>query len=161
MESEAGAAVGLALPPHPDSSILTSGLRMTWWGAECGMGSSFESLRMSGLEAQEAYFHRNRSCWRPAPGRMKTRIGIRSGGRGRTCSPPAPRFFDPHERTQDDLVRGGMGYGLVLREPQDERVGGIERLIFMGIDHDSCRRSTWEKATMSMLRKSKTHSLRM
>ncbi len=51
LESEAGAAVGLALPPHPDSSILTGGLRMTWWGAECGMGSSFAGLRMSGLEA--------------------------------------------------------------------------------------------------------------
>jgi len=51
LESEAGVAVGLALPPHPDSSILTGGLRMTWWRPECGIGSSFESLRMSGLEA--------------------------------------------------------------------------------------------------------------
>ena len=47
---EVDVRVGCALPPHPDSSILTGGLRMTWWGAECGMGSSFESLRMSGLE---------------------------------------------------------------------------------------------------------------
>ncbi len=44
--------IGLALPAHPDSSILTGRLKMTWWGAEYGMGSSFESLRMSGLEWQ-------------------------------------------------------------------------------------------------------------
>ena len=34
LESEAGAATGLALPPQPNSLILTGGLRMTWWGAE-------------------------------------------------------------------------------------------------------------------------------
>ncbi len=64
LESEAGAAVGLALPPHPDSSILTHGLRMTWWGAECGMGSSFESLRMSGLEEQVRFYFGGNQLWR-------------------------------------------------------------------------------------------------
>ncbi len=59
--------------------------------------------------------------------------GIRSGGRGRTCSPPAPRFFDPHGRTQNDKVGGGMRYGLVLRGPQDERVGGAERVANPGL----------------------------
>ena len=42
---------------------------------------------------------------------------------GWMCFPTTPRFFDPHERTQNDMVVGGMRYGLVLREPQDERVG--------------------------------------
>ena len=67
LESEAGAAVGLALPPHPDSSILTGGLRMTWWG-------------------------------------------------------------------------GGMRYGLVVREPQDERVGGAGPVLFSGQSRQHARK---------------------
>ena len=56
---EGCARVGYALSALPGSSNLTGGLRMTWWGVECSMGSSFGSLRMSGLEAQEAHSHRN------------------------------------------------------------------------------------------------------
>ncbi len=54
--------VGGAHPPHPDSSIFTGGLRMTWWGEECGIGSSFESLRMSELEGAGGWQMRGWWC---------------------------------------------------------------------------------------------------
>ena len=45
---------GLLCPKNDNGLVSVPRIqytRMTWWGAECGVGSSFESLRMSGLEA--------------------------------------------------------------------------------------------------------------
>ncbi len=42
----------------------------------------------------------------------KSQVGARSGREGGTCSPPAPRFFDPHGRTQNDMVGGWIGAGV-------------------------------------------------
>ena len=44
----------------------------------------------------------------------KSRVGGRSRHEGWMCSPLPTRFLDPHGRTRNDMVGGGMRYGLVL-----------------------------------------------